>query len=417
MSRPKQFNLVAMAALVFLATVSGVDAMRISINVLNIKVEGLKLRLEKLTALEQDFNMTIQRLRENRGQAKDDYTWTKWALLADTIAKMGETACEVAAASEVPAAEKWGELCGTLIKGAQTIKAFDECKSGDSMACVDGTIGIADTAGVDVLEAQLSSATTKKDEVAIKELSCRLAAKQRTLGNEALRQKYEAACGVMGARLKYDENAQITGEVKLEESAQLRRLDRQLETMEAKRRQVSAEIAHVKEAMRGIPWSDKKDEKKRDPCQTDPVLNPELAEDSGRAASPCTAKEEPNEDPELKRLAEQAEKEMDLLVSQPDQAAGLGSYGSGEGSSKSDLKAMLKGARAAMGAHRQARDAMGQSTEVPKSSSDRYTSCMALLGPQGMNAPTTHYECTDTQTGKRVKVGAGEALMKSDMVK
>lgn len=417
MPRRKLVNLVAMVALVFLAMVSGVEAMRISVNVLNIKVEGLKLRLEKLTALEQDFNMTIQRLRENRGQAKDDYKWTKWALLADTIAKMGETACEVAAASEVPAAEKWGELCGTLITGAQTIKAFDECKSGDSMACVDGTIGIADTAGVDVLEAQLSSATAKKDEVAIKELSCRLAAKQRTLGNEALRQKYEAACGVMGAGLKYDENARITGEVQLEESAQLRKLDRQIVVMEVKHRQVVAEVTRVKAAMRGIPWSDKKAVNKSDPCHTDPVVNPELAAEPGRAASPCTAKEEPNEDPELKRLAEQAEKEMDLLISQPDQATGLGSYGSDEGSSKSDLKAMLKGARAAMGAHRQARDAMGQSKEAPKSSSDRYTGCIALLGPQGMNTPTTHYECTDTQTGKRVKVGVNEAIMKSDMIK
>lgn len=415
MPRRTLFNLVAMAALLCLVMVSGVEAMRISVNVLNIKVEGLKARLEKLTALEQDFNVTIQRLKENRGQAKDNYQWTKWALLADTIAKMGETACEVASVSEVPAAEKWGELCGTLVKGAQTIKAFDECKGGDSMSCVEGTVGIADTAGVDVLEAQLSSATVKKDEGAIKELSCRLAAKQRTLGNEALRQKYEAACGVMGAGLKYDENARITGEVQLEESAQLRRMDRQLEAMDAKRRQVSAEIAYVKAAMRGIPWSNKKGEKKRDPCQTDPVVNPELAADPGRGTIPCKAKEELDEDPELKRLAEQAEKEMDLLASQPDQAAGLSSYGTGEGRSGSDL---LKGLRSGLSSLRQTREQLGPpSSASPKSSSDRYTGCMALLGPQGMNAPTMHYECTDTHTGKRVKVGAGEAIMKSDMVK
>ena len=67
-------------------------------------------------------------------------------------------------------------------------------------------------------------------------------------------------------------------------------------------------------------------------------------------------KEPDDEDPELKRLAEQAEKEMDLLASQPDEPADLGAYGTGHSSTKGDMLAMLRGARSAMGTYRQGRD-------------------------------------------------------------
>ncbi len=369
-------------------------------NDLPIRKAQLVQDLSQYKAVLQDLMATYDRALQHRYDASGNMFKAQLANLAGIYKKAGKVACQVGEAFGWGTVKGWAEVCNGLIEATEFVVSGLKCSEGNTEECEafqlktikkTGKTGGWGDLGDSVELTELTRSWQKfkespKDPNAKKDLLknwCDQSAKWITKvtnqgGNaEAIKKFYEkqqAVCAAGEAVYEISEDLHALSKMAEEQRALDRKILAALSSMQRTLEKVRAKTSALEQQIAALPVT----MSEQDPCDSGPVVNPELARSDEPTNKSCTAKRVKKDkvcDENLGCPDDESEEKgpgKDLLVklnsdleriqnSQAGTAGGALPGESLESESSVDKTAMLRSLRSGLGTYRQGRDALSSS--------------------------------------------------------